>query len=117
MGYKLRPGKSIINPYDGTSSTAAYALIDNALLNKQEARVLYDLTIYASRAARAAKLKPLYVYTIEARGAEFTTHFSPTLATSFWAQAQAHLIAAGLATTGLLLTDWITDPLDASGEP
>ena len=114
MGYKLRPARSIVNPYDGSVNTTAYAIIDFGSIDKEHQEARFELVVYASYEARVAKFAPLYKYSIGAKEAEFVTYFSPSLTTNIWAQVHTYLINGGLASTPLVTADWI---LDARAEP
>lgn len=117
MGYKLRPVRSIVSPYDGSANTTAYAIIDDVTISKRDQKVYFTLAIYANRSARLNGLRALDTHPITASGADFVTYFSPSLTTTIWAQAQAYLLAKGLVSTPLVAADWMIDPLDAGGEP
>lgn len=117
MGYKLRPGKSITNHYDGSLNTTAYAIIDSASSDKRRQYAHIDVTIYASRAARIADRSPLGSYGVDVVGADYVTYFAPSSNVTIWAQAQAYLVARGIPNTSFVAADWMQDPLDTGGEP
>ena len=117
MGYKLRPGRSVINPYDGSTNTTAYAIIDGVGINKRTQSAQIDLTVFASRAARVQGRTQLEAYGVSVAGADFATYFGPSLATTIWQQAQAYLAAKGIPNTSFVVADWMIEPLDSGGEP
>lgn len=117
MGYKLRPTKSVINPYDGSANTTAYAIIDAASSDKRRQSAHIDLTIYANRAARIAGHSPLGSYGVDVTQADYVTYFGPSSNVTIWAQAQAYLVARGIPNTSFVAGDWMIEPLDTGGEP
>src|SRR4051812_17859585 len=96
MAYILKNGRSITNPYDGTSNTAAYLVIDQLSIDKSVKGVHFWVAIYANQQARANRLAPIQTHEVFANGANFDTYFPTTTNAKVWTQAYDYLEAISI---------------------
>lgn len=111
MAWKLASGKTFAHPFSEVPINSAYTLIDSMYVDKKTKSATISLLTYVNRSARLNGKDPVKAFSINVSEPAFTTYFNPTFTTSIWAQANNYLVNGGLEGTGLVVEDWIVDPL------
>jgi hypothetical protein len=115
MAWTLKAGKTFAHNFSEVPISSAYAIVDGFdTLNKSARRASFNLLIYVNRNARVNNKLPVAAFNISATGADFDTYFAPSLPTSVWTQANNYMANGGLASTGLVASDW---QVDGQAEP